>query len=197
MKRKLAVIVTLAAVAILWLSTGGLVILNYQTYGGRSSIQSMMRFPAGPSLRVQVDTHIQQTGIPFLLLYCHHKRPYSIRLSAYADQMVYRKLLIDEASIGYDDGEIVRLVSAEDRWEKEFQDYVFFNSTSHGVVRNQGHKVEHLFEGAVSKSANFQLRIKARYVGVDGSVIATGLDEDFEVSRTFEILTFWIWGSRC
>ena len=80
--------------------------------------------------------------------------------------MVYRKLLIDEASIGYDHGEIVRLVSAEDRWEKEFQDYIFFNGTAQGVT-NQGHKVKHLFERAVLKSAGLRLRIKARYVGVD------------------------------
>ena len=110
--------------------------------------------------------------------------------------MVYRKLLIDEVSVGYGDGEIVRLVSPEDRFEKDFQDYVFFNSTSHGVVRNHWLKAEHTFEGAVSRSADFHLRIKARYLGMDGSIVVTGLEEDFKVSRTFEILTNWAWLAR-
>jgi len=192
MKCKVVVIATLAIVVLLWLSTGGLVIINHPTYGGQSSI----RTGDGPPLTLWVDTHVQESGIPFLFLHCGDRRPYSIRLSAYDDQKVYRKLLIDEASVEYDDGQEVRLVSPEDRWAKEFQDYFFYNSSSGGVVRNHSLKVEHSFVDAVSRPADFRLRIKSRYVREDGSVVDAGIEERYKVSRNFEVLTNWNWLAR-
>ena len=191
--KKVIALCCLMVCAILWLFAGGIVVSNYWSYGGQSNVTTGQ----GLAFTLWIDTHVEQRGIPFVFLHYEDKVPYSIRLNVYDhDAKTFSRLLLDEVVIEYPGGEVVEIVSPRDQWTKSFEKYVYYNSSSAGVIQHESLKVDHYFTGVIGKPRDFRLKMRGRFLLKDGSQIEASVDEMFRTSRDCEVTTGWGWLSR-
>jgi hypothetical protein len=158
----------------------------------------MSRFTTGKGLdfTLSIDTNYQEPGLPFVFLYGRDKLPYSICLGVYDDEKTYSKLLLDEVVVEYLEGGKVHIVSPKDQWEKSFEKYVYYNSSSAGVIQHEKLRINHCFTGVIDKPKDFRLKMKGHFLLKDGSQIEANSNCLFKVSRNFDIMTGWTWMSR-
>jgi hypothetical protein len=110
--------------------------------------------------------------------------------------MTCSRLLLDEVVIEYPDVGVVQIVSPKDQWAKSFESYVYYNSSSAGVIRHESLKLDHHFTGVIDKPKDFRLKMQGRFLLKDGSQIEANVDNLYRVSRDFEVTTGWVWLSR-
>ena len=173
----------LALAGILWLFTLGVVIQNYRSYGGQSKIQTGEGLP----ITLWIDTHVEDWGVPVLLLYVTDRTPYSIEMSVFdRGPTTARKLLLEGVSIVYPDGAIVQVVSPQDNWGQEFRE-----GSPRGVIDTSVGSVQHCFGGVIGRPSDVRLRIKGWYLLEDGSKVSLQVDEEYRLRREWRITSGW------
>jgi hypothetical protein len=182
------ILLATAAVLLLlaWLSTGGIVVCDYWIY--REEL--VVHVEEGKALRLSIDTHIKHNGLRFVFLTVRDHPPYSLRLHAHDyDTSSFEELLVDELTLEASDGAIKRIVTPEQGWRKKFEPKVSYNSTSRGVVEKRRLAIEHGFGGVIPGPQDVSIRLSARIVTKENTVIRVNETKKIKPSREKEVIS--------
>jgi len=166
------------------LLTGGIVIYNWEDFGGQRDII----FVEGLQSDIWICSNLTGGGIPFVGFYHYTKLPYSLRIQIWDKSQEYSKIIISHISVQYTDGEIQDFPM---NWERSLEAYTQVNSTSNGLIETPMMMLSDFTPNIIDRCSDVSITIEGNLITKNKAVIHFKITEQFEYQAGFEVSTYW------